>query len=329
MGAVTSNTSFTVAPEDYAAAREIVRRSVPAVYNAAVHLPREKRQAVYALMAFAELTREAMEKSCESAPGEPAPAGGSCCSTSGIDELLATFAGRIEQMQAGALKLPAVAQRDASQHVLAALAETVRRCQIPAQYLIDFAAGFRVDAANRRYATWSRLEKYCWQHGGSLGMALAGILGVTHSDAANKLGRLAVAMQFTRLLVRIKSDWQRDHIYLPLEDLARFGYSERELGEGTTDARYRKLMEFEVQRARELYREGAQAILWLAGDGSRLMVANLTAMGLGVLKKLESAEYDASKRNVTIAIRERLWRLSAAWKLAKWNRGESAPAVFT
>ena len=136
-----------------------------------------------------------------------------------------------------------------------------------------------------------------------------------------------MATLLTSILATLNTDLSADRIYLPLEDLARFRYSERELLAREVNDRFRALMRFEVARARELFREGSSGLCWLAGDGSRMAAATFVAMQSATLDAIERAKFDLFAVDLRISPARQLRQLPAAWRLARRRADEPMPRV--
>ena len=156
---------------------------------------------------------------------------------------------------------------------------------------------------------------------------MCSVLGLTHSGAREQAIELGVAMQLTNILRGIKKDVERGRIYLPLEDMIRFGYSERDLAGEVVNDNLRGLMRFEIERARALYRSGAEGICWLAGDGSRLAAATTAVLHAGILDAMERREYNVFRGPTGLNIGQKLRRLPAAWRLGRRQPEERLPSA--
>jgi phytoene synthase len=110
--------------------------------------------------------------------------------------------------------------------------------------------------------------------------------------------------------------------------LARFKYSERQLQTGVVNESLVSLMKFEIDRARQLYRRGAEGICWLADDGSRFAVAALAVLNSRVLKIIEQQRYNMFAHRPTLRPHQQLASLSAAWRLARRMDDQPMPDVF-
>ena len=173
----------------------------------------------------------------------------SACGPSDLDHRVALFQDRLNELYDARLELPLPQFRSEEQHALHAASIAVRRYQIPRQHFLDLAEARRRGLGVKRYATWNALEKHCQGVGGSVALILSGVLGLTNSGAALQAVRMGIAFRLTAILRDLKTDWSRGRLYLPLEDLVRFGYSEKDLARGTVNDAFVGLMKFEVARA--------------------------------------------------------------------------------
>jgi phytoene synthase len=245
-----------------------------------------------------------------------------------MDARVALLRERLEEIYDGRLELPRPESRSEPQHALHAFARSVRRYEVPRQHFVDLAEALRRDQVVARYATWTSLERHCQQTAGSVALALSAVFGVTHSGAGDYALKLAAAMRLTAILRDLKADRDRGTVYLPLEDLARFRYSERDLAQSTVNENFRALVRFEIGRARQLFRDGAEGLCWLGDDGSRLAVSVLTATAAALLDAIERRGCDVFTRTPVLSAGQKLRRLPVAWSLSRRRPGERLPNVF-
>ena len=273
-----------VKPEEsraaYAAARDACRREqgIGGAYLTAFFLPKHKREAVYAVWAFARLIRTATGAD---------DAGGECCSgAGGVAPLLKS---RVDAMYdpAGPPQLPLPQFRDESQWVMLAARDAVRRFDVPRRLWHELIDGLIAFGGVARVATWRSLEAHLAMTGGVAGRIVAAVLGATHSDAGEFAASVGKAAGLLAILRSLRRDLARNRVLLPIEDLARFRFSERELLAGTINDNFASLVRHEVARARELVREGVAGTRWLAGDGSRMAAAAFVALQLAQLDGIE------------------------------------------
>jgi phytoene synthase len=309
---------FASEPQAFAAARAASRREMRGFYFITAFLPQEKRDGVCAAIAFCGMIAAALSDASGARspgiqiPGHPPDAG------SADDPRLSLLRDRLNEIYENRLELPDAQFRSQEQHILRAVSLTISQYEIPQQYFLDFAIGQQMAATIARYPTWSALEKFCYHTSGSAALILGCILGLTHSDARQSIIRLGNAIGFTHILRNVKQDFSRGRIYLPLEDMARFKYSERDLVSSVVNDNFRELMKFEIDRARQMYREGADGLCWLAGDGSRF------AASLIVVEQLDQL-YDIETGSKLIRL---LTILPRTWKLARREADDPLPEIF-
>ncbi len=344
-----AHTADPVEPAFFAAG-EMVRRNVHGLYYASYFLPKHKRRAVSAAYAFCMMITDALRidhdhdhdpinngtglrnhpavvspRHLQSAPPTDERVG---CGGGEIDTRVAMFRDRLAEIYAGGLELPRVESRSDQQHALEAFSRTVKEFDLPQQYFLDLAEGCRIDATVVRYPTWGRLENYLQLSGGSIGQMIASLLGVTHSDAHRQAAKLGQAIRLAHVLANLPVDAIHGRVYLPLEDLVKFRYSEQDLINGVVNDKLTELLKFQIARCRSLYEQGAEAIGWLSEDGSRLAVSLLAVASSGLLKPIERQHYNVFAGTPKRSTGDTVRRLPAAWRLARRQAGEQMDRVF-
>lgn len=145
-----------------------------------------------------------------------------------------------------------------------ALVDVIQRYHLPIKPFREMLMGQQMDLEINRYQTWEDLRLYCDRVAGAIGLVAAPILeSVPGKDATEALVTLGVAMQLTNILQDVGADAERGRIYLPLEDLKRFSYSQQDLFKSIIDQRWIALMDYEIQRAWNLYAQAAQGMTTL------------------------------------------------------------------
>jgi phytoene synthase len=142
------------------------------------------------------------------------------------------------------------------------------------------------------------------------------VLSVTHSGAADYAVKAGVAIRLTGILCRLKADVAQGRVYLPLEDLAQFRYTERELVAGVVNDSFRRLMRFEIERAGRLYDEAARGLRWVVNDGSRTAAAIVLQRHLALFDVIERRGYDVFATPPTLTWVQKLRALPLAGRLA-------------
>lgn len=154
--------------------------------------------------------------------------------------------------------------------VLPALADAVRRYCIPVEHLVAVVDGVEMDLDGRRYRTFAELTEYCDRVATAVGFACIYVWGFRGEGASPPVLCCGRAFQLTNILRDLQEDAARGRVYLPQEDLDRFGYSSDDLARGIADERFDRLMAFQIDRVRRLYREGAALFDWLEPPGRRI-----------------------------------------------------------
>jgi 15-cis-phytoene synthase len=203
-----------------------------------------------------------------------------------------------------------------------ALADTIRQYPMPMQPFKDMIAGMRMDLSSDRYQTFEDLHLYCYRVAGTVGLMSAAVMGFDSKDAkaittaTEAAIALGIAMQLTNILRDIGEDAQRGRIYLPLEDLQMFNYSEQDLLNSVVDERWEKLMRYQIQRARDLYTKAEKGISLLCRD-SRWPVWSSLMLYRNILGVIERNNYDVFGKRAFVPTSNKLITLPWAWLRSK------------
>jgi phytoene synthase len=271
----------------YAACQRLARQAESSFYGAFGLLPRPKRLAMCALYAF---LRRADDWGDSPAPQEQRRAGLEALRAS----LLLALEGRFDDEYSPAL------------------ADTIRRFDVPPGYLLAVLDGVQMDLEPRRYATFADLVVYCRRVASVVGQACVHVWGFTGGEQSLALAdQCGLAFQLTNILRDLKEDAAAGRIYLPLEDLVRFRYAPEELAAGVCDERARELVRFEIARTEEFYRSGARLADRLSADGKPVFGAML-ATYRSLLAEIRRRDGDVFGQRVQLA-RWRKWAIGARW----------------
>ncbi len=175
--------------------------------------------------------------------------------------------------------------------VVRALAPVVAECGVPQQPFLDLIQANRQDQIVSRYATFGDLVRYCELSANPVGRIVLYVFGAVSPDRLVLSDRVCTALQLAEHWQDVAEDYQAGRIYLPAEDLARFGVGEAGLAAPTASPQVRELMAFQVRRARELLDQGAPLIGNLRG-AARVAVAGYVAGGRAALAAIAGAGYD-------------------------------------
>ncbi len=308
-----------------AAAEQYCRSNARRLFIATALLPRPKRSAVCAIWAFCRLIELAIDAAPIDATAAPACEPGCECG----DEMARTIdllRQRLDEIYSGRLAAPP--EGDSERLVLAAVRWAVGRYQLPRELFLELADARKLDRCTVRYATWSALRRHCQRTSGTTATLLAMVLGLRGSDGLKYAVTLGTATRFGSLLQSVGRDFDAGHIYLPMEDMARFGYGERDLAARRLNDAWRGLIRFEIDRARELYRESAAGLGWLAEAPSRFFVATIIAAGSADLRTIERRRFDVFNGAAPAAPLDGFRKISDVWRLAMRRQNRRVPNVF-
>lgn len=191
--------------------------------------------------------------------------------------------------------------------VLLAWSAIRQRYQVPQPLVDELLAGVAMDLSVSRYASFDDLWLYCYRVASVVGLLSMYIIG-SREGAQPYAVSLGIALQLTNILRDVGEDARRGRIYIPQEDLARFGLSDEDILAGRRDERFRALMRFEIERAHALYEEAWPGILLLSED-SQLAVGAAAQVYRGILEKIVANDYDVFTRRAHLSLGEKLLAL--------------------
>ncbi len=259
----------------YAYCERLARREAGNFYHAFRILPRPQRQAMCALYAFLRVADDLGD-----GPGPAEAKRGP----------LAEWRRRMNRALAG--------KYDHRLH--AAFHDTVRRHRIPPVYFDAVLDGVEMDLEPVAIAHFDELYRYCYRVASAVGLACIHIWGFAHPDAKIYAESAGIGFQLTNILRDLKEDADRGRVYLPREDLDRFGYSPEQLRRGERDDCFRALMRFEVERAR-LYYDASLPLAKLLTPPGRAVFQVMRRTYRGLLDAIERRRYDVFSRRVRLS----------------------------
>jgi len=189
---------------------------------------------------------------------------------------------------------------------LTAFRETARRRAIPAKYFEDLIAGVEMDLGRVRIRDWPELDTYCYHVASVVGLIMVHVLTEPTPELLRPARDLGTAMQLTNILRDIGEDWQRDRVYLPADELARYGLADEDLANGRCDEMFRALMRSQIDRARDFYRAAEPGILALPNDGSRYCARLMSTVYGAILDEIERADYRVFEGRVSVSLPRKL-----------------------
>jgi phytoene synthase len=250
-------------------------------------LPAAKRRAITAVYAFCREVDDVVDE-CR----DPLVAQASLDWWRG--ELDALFAGR-PQHPVGRALLPAIREFDLPQRQF--------------QEIID---GMEMDLLQQRYPDFAALDRYCYRVAGAVGELAAAIFGAPSSATLEYARTLGLAFQLTNIIRDVGEDARRGRIYLPLDELARFGVAEEDILRGQETEAFRHLMAFQAERAWECYRRAFTALPREERRAQRPGLV-MAAIYQALLREIEADGFHVLNQRVTLGPGYKLWLAFKAW----------------
>lgn len=210
-------------------------------------------------------------------------------------------------------ELDAALAGDAPDHpVWPAFADTASRYKIPARYFHEMIDGVASDFETKTIATFGELYRYCYLVASIVGLTIIHIFGFEDPKALELAEKCGVAFQLTNILRDVREDAASGRVYLPSEDLARFGVHLEELNQSRLTPSLRDLLQFEATRARSYYDE-SRPLLGLVHRDSRTALWALMEIYRRLLDRIQVEGYPVLERRVTLPAREKIGIVLRAW----------------
>ena len=189
--------------------------------------------------------------------------------------------------------------------VLEVFLDAVEQHKIPHRFATDLIEGARMDLDQSSYQNFAQLRDYCYRTSGTMSVLMAHLIGY-RGPALEYMADLGVAMELTSILRTVGNALARGRIYLPLDEIESFGYSEAELHQHTRNSAFRTLMGFQAERARSYYRRVAPGLDLLDRRG-RFAVRVAYDLSVGTLSRIEASDFDVFQRRPNLPVVERYW----------------------
>lgn len=201
---------------------------------------------------------------------------------------------------------------DGTSTILLPLSAVIKRFSIPKQYFLTLIDGCERDLTQNRYNTFAEVKDYCYGVASIVGLMCIEIFGYKYEETKEYAINLGYALQLTNILRDVKADKDRGYIYLPLEDMERFRYTESDLMNEVYNENFIELMRFETRRAREYYHKARMA---LRPDERVTMFAAeiMDAIYYRLLEKIELNDFNIFKRKVRVAAVHKIMIAAKYW----------------
>lgn len=279
-------------PDQYCQDKAV--QSGSSFYYSFLFLPPEKRRAITALYAFCREVDDVVDE---------------CADASVARMKLAWWRQQI------AAVFDTKSDNEPTHPVAKALVAVTRTFNLSAGQLNEIIDGMEMDLNHNRYADFKTLQLYCHHVAGVVGQLSAEIFGYRNPDTLKYAHDLGLAFQLTNIIRDVGEDARRDRIYLPQDELARFGVSSADILHGRETDNFKRLMEFQIERAEGYYAQAFAALPAVDRNGQRpgLMMA---AIYQTLLREIKNDGCRVMQQRVSLTPIRKLW---IAWKI--WIRG--------
>ncbi len=255
-------------------------------YVASQLLPLHKRKAVRALYAFCRITDDIVDN--------PNPA-------SNITEDV------IAWRQRSLIELP-----QTNDLAVLAWTDARRNYRIPQIYAHQLIDGVYSDLSKVRYQNFDEVADYSYAVASTVGLMSMHIVGYLTDDAAAYAIKLGIALQMTNILRDVGEDYRMGRVYLPQDELAAFGLSDADIARGDVTPAWRKFMQFQIARTRQLYEDATPGIAMLNKDG-RFSIASAANLYRAILGEIEQNDYDVFNNRAFTKKRKKARELMRTW----------------
>lgn len=263
--------------KSYEYCESVTKFHAKSFYFAAKFLPKHKQKAVYPIYAFCRHVDDEID---EIGDGDEAEA--------------------IKSVEKWKANLNFIYENDFNEQlttnseqtqVFIAWKDLLTNYKIPQNLPLELVQGVLMDTTIKRYETFEELYVYCYRVASTVGLMSSEILGYADKNALEYAEAMGIGMQLTNILRDVKEDAEIGRIYLPQEDLRKFGVTEEQIFAGKFDENFRQMMKFQVKRARDYYEKGEKGIPMLEKD-SRFTVLLASRIYGRILDKIEKLDYN-------------------------------------
>ena len=304
--AASNNALFATSEveESYEACHRIARESHSNFYPAFFLLPKAKRDGIVALYAFMRLIDDVSDEGADLVAKQR----GLAKWRGALDEAIT---GQSVEIEGNTVRKPPSEVLDGADEVLPALVDTVQCYKMPTRYLHDLISGAEMDLTERSYSSFERLREYCYRVAGTVGLTCTHIFGFSDPRALDLSEKLGLAFQLTNIIRDVREDYEIGRVYLPDEDLVRYGVAKEDFGRDEATLGVRELLRFEADRAWSCYEEGTR-LLSLIDEDSRSTLWLLVHTYSALLARIESVDFAVFGERVRLSKAEKMMLIAKA-----------------
>jgi len=199
------------------------------------------------------------------------------------------------------------------------LLDSIEEFDLPQQPFLDLIDGMEMDLHYSRYETFADLREYCYRVASAVGLICIEIFGYQSPRTREYAVNLGLALQLTNILRDLKEDVSRGRIYIPIEDVERFAYSEAGFRSGLFNAPFMEMMKFQRTRAHSFF-DRAAASLSDEDRPSLYAAETMAAIYRELLGKIEAAGFDVYRNRISVSKKRRLRIALSTWASCKFGR---------
>lgn len=292
--------------DTYDYCRRVTKQASKTFYWGSLFLPPPKRQAVWAIYALCRIVDDIVDESPDPISSNPGHLVGSMMPVKELDYWRCALQ---ELYQSGS---------PGGHPVLQAWYDMLQHYPVPLQPALELLDGVEMDLTTNRYRTFDELYIYCYRVAGTVGLLTSYIFGYQDASALEHAVELGVALQLTNILRDIGEDARRDRIYLPQEEMERFGYCERDLMNNVINQSFCDLVGFEMARTEEFYQSAQPGISLLSPD-CRLAVQISGTLYHDILDRIRLNNYNVFTKRANVPLQTKLVTASAHWFMQQFE----------
>lgn len=276
----------------------VTKTHAKSFHFAASFLPRHKREQVFPIYAFCRHVDDEIDEILD---------GDEESAVAAVDR----WKSRLEGVYSDSYD-PTTEENEGHRNVFIAWRHMLRDYSIPLQHPLDLIKGVVQDTYKKRYLNFEELYQYSYRVASTVGLMSSEILGYSDESALDYAESMGIGMQLTNILRDVREDAERGRIYIPREDLERFGIDESEIMSGIMSDRFREMMVFQVARAREYYAKGEKGIRMLEAD-SRFTVLLASRVYARILDQIERLDFNVFSGRASTSKVQKLMMLPRIW----------------
>jgi len=262
-------------------AENITRKYSKTFYLASKFLPRDKRYALYTIYAICRISDDAVDTNTDN------------YRTKSLEKIKEN------------INL-AYTDNKTDQKLIDAFRIIVQTYSIPKDYFDTFIEGMYMDIYKNRYENFNELYVYCCKVAGVVGLMTIKVLGCRDKEAEKYAVDLGIAIQLTNIIRDIKEDFSRGRIYLPKDEMEKFGVSENDIVRGILNNNLMELIKFQIKRAEQYYDDTTQGIPMILDRTSRITICLMKEIYAAILDSVEKNKYDVFSKRAYVPMHKKI-----------------------